>query len=57
MANISDGLAYYKPADFPTLPGSTERYIVAELNRLRAIITEQNSVIKALDVKQVAHGW
>jgi hypothetical protein len=57
MANASDALIYYKPPDFPQLPGSTDRYIVAELRRLQAIIAQQNAIIKALDVKQVAHGW
>lgn len=57
MANISDSLAFYKPADYPTLPGSGDRYIVAELRRLQLVVAQQNAIIKALDVKQVAHGW
>ncbi len=57
MANASDALLYYKPQDFPTLPGSVDRYLVAELRRLSIVVAEQNAIIKALDVKQVAHGW
>ncbi len=57
MAIASDALAYYKPQDFPTLPGSADRYIVAELRRLQLVIAQQNAIIKGLDVKQVAHGW
>lgn len=54
---ISDTLAPYKPQDFPQLPGSQDRYITAELQRVSLALAQAIAVIKALDAKQVAHGW
>lgn len=57
MANISDSLTPYKPQDFPQLPGSQDRYISAELQRVSLALTQAIAIIKQLDAKQVSHGW
>lgn len=54
---VSDTLKGYRPQDYPQLPGSQERYLVAELLRVSTALNQAVEVIKALDAKQVAHGW
>ncbi|UGA46790.1 hypothetical protein HU230_0012405 [Bradyrhizobium quebecense] len=54
---ISDTLTPYKPQEFPQLPGSEQRYMTAELQRVSASLAAAIAVIKQMDAKQVSHGW
>jgi hypothetical protein len=53
----SDVLRNYKPQDYPQLPGSQDRYVVAELRRIAEAIAQINSVVKKIDARLTAHGW
>lgn len=52
----TDSLRAYKPQDYPTLPGSQERFIPNELQRLSNSITQLIEVMKKLEARMAAAG-
>lgn len=56
MTMQTDVLLPYKPQDFPTLPGSAERYLPRELQRISNTLNQIVQVMKQIDARLVAHG-